>query len=181
MSWQAGKVHFAADALSCYPIFAAQAEDGKSSILLQQVRARACDLTDPRVHTLALTAPQEVQYQQIVTALQDDNFELIKNPSHPAWVLKTYWDSLSTVQFPEGTLIAMGVHIFVPLTDWRQVLNKLHKTHQGAVKTKLAAKEAYFWPGMNKEKINLLESCETCQTFCKSKTRESENPYIVEY
>jgi hypothetical protein len=134
MSWQAGKVHFAADALSRYPIFAAQAEDDESSILLRQVRTRSCEPTNLRVHTLAATASQEVLYQQIVTALEDDNFELIKNPSHPAWVLKTYWDSLSTVNFREGTLIAMGDRIFVPLAERRRVLAELHKTHQGAVK-----------------------------------------------
>jgi hypothetical protein len=177
MSWNAGKVHFAADALSRYPIFAAQEEDDENSIMLRQIRA--CEPTDTRVGQLATAAAEDDQYQQMVQALENDHFNLSQNPSHPAWSLKSNWDSLSTVHLPEGTLIAMGDRIFVPQTERERVLVELHKTHQGSVKTKLAAKESYFWSGMNNEISNILENCETCQTFCPSQKHDSQQNFVT--
>jgi transposase InsO family protein len=116
----------------------------------------------------------------MVQALENDHLNLSQNPSHPAWSLKSYWDSLSTVHLPEGTLIAMGDRIFVPQTERKRVLVELHKTHQGSVKTKLAAKESYFWSGMNNEISNILENCETCQTFRPSQKHDSQQNFVAE-
>jgi hypothetical protein len=81
MSWNAGKVHFAADALSHYPIFAAQDADDENSIMLHQIRA--CEPTDTRVHQLATSTAEDEQHQQMVHALENARFNLAQNPSHP--------------------------------------------------------------------------------------------------
>ena len=49
---------------------------------------------------------------------------------------------------------------------------QLHFTHQGIEKTRLAAKEAYLWPGIASDIKSTVEGCESCQKFRQSQPSE---------
>ena len=178
ITWTAGKIHFAADALSRYPVFAAQEEEGDDDAFASIRHITICTDSDTRINALASTASEDAHYQQIVSTLENNNLANLKDPNHPAKSMKSNWDSLAVLTTEDGKLITMGDRLYIPIASRPKILAELHKTHQGSVKTKLAAREAYFWPGMNNEIANLLDNCETCQMFRPSQPHESQQHYI---
>ena len=60
----------------------------------------------------------------------------------------------------------------IPVKKRKDILAQLHFTHQGIEKTRLAAKEAYFWPGIASDIKSTVEGCESCQKFRPSQPSE---------
>lgn len=52
------------------------------------------------------------------------------------------------------------------------ILQKLHATHQGMVRTKRSAQQTVFWPGITNEIVALIESCRSCQKRLSSQPQE---------
>ena len=53
----------------------------------------------------------------------------------------------------------------------QDILQKLHKGHQGIVKTQLRARKSVWWPGMSKQIKSFIQNCNTC---CKSFSTQTE-------
>ena len=50
------------------------------------------------------------------------------------------------------------------------ILLLLHKSHSGIVKTRKAAQQLYYWPGMMNDIKMLISKCAECQILCPSQT-----------
>jgi hypothetical protein len=64
-----------------------------------------------------------------------------------------FWNIRDELSCVEG-VIFKGIKILVPKVLRKEMLCKLHESHQGVVKCKSRAQEAIFWPGMLKD-INI--------------------------
>ncbi|XP_018494299.1 uncharacterized protein K02A2.6-like [Galendromus occidentalis] len=66
--------------------------------------------------------------------------------------------------------------IIVPKAKRSEVLQQLHQGYCGGVKMKNRARNALYWPSMNKDIEQHTKHCELCQKYQKSKPKE---PMII--
>lgn len=64
--------------------------------------------------------------------------------------------------------ILWGYRVLVPKKYQGQILNELHTSHMGIVKTKALARSYVWWPNLNSDLENLVKSCEPCQRLQSS-------------
>ena len=85
--------------------------------------------------------------------------------------LRHYWpmrDLLST----EDDLIIMSERIVIPSTMQQSILEDIHAGHQGVTKSQLLAKSVVYWPDINRNIEEFVQSCETCQNALPSQPHE---------
>lgn len=75
--------------------------------------------------------------------------------------LKPFWECRDEMATYDG-LIMRGDRIFIPESQRRDILKRLHKSHMGIIKTKQRARETVYWPSMNRQIEEVIEKCETC-------------------
>ena len=59
-------------------------------------------------------------------------------------------------------LVMLNTRIYISIKLRAEVLRKLHSEHQGILKTTRWARESVWWPSINKEIQDSVESCKTC-------------------
>ena len=52
------------------------------------------------------------------------------------------------------------------------MLNKIHESHQGVVKSKLSARSLLNWPGINSDIEKIVLSCRICEKFRDANKKE---------
>ncbi len=62
--------------------------------------------------------------------------------------IKPYWDCRDELAVLDG-VIYRGMRIVVPPSMRAQMLDIIHETHLGIVKSKQRARETLYWPGMS--------------------------------
>ena len=166
VTWQAGKVHLIADALSRAPVFPPE-----------------CDGTERVFSNLCLKVAKDPGLQCLFDAIDDDYLlqvkAVCKNDPKSVYAkdLMSIWDTVSLLDDEELTLILIdGQNIFVPQKARPQILSRLHVSHQGIVKTRLLAQQNYFWPGMLNDVKIMIETCEQCQVLRPSLPKEPLAP-----
>ena len=82
-----------------------------------------------------------------------------------------YWNIHSHFALDDG-LIVYGCRLVVPTAIHRQILQELHASHQGTLRTKMRAKLIVFWPGINNDIDNVVLSCKQCQDNLPSHPKE---------
>lgn len=91
---------------------------------------------------------------------------------------KIYWPYRFDLYYANG-LIFKDNRIFVPKSLRKEMLSRLHIPHSGKVKTKLNAKQLIFWPSMNSDIDNLIESCNVCLSNSNFNQREPMIPHEI--
>ena len=72
----------------------------------------------------------------------------------------------------EDDLIVYGHRLLIPRAMRRSILQQLHESHQGQVRTKERARLAVYWPSISNDIDNVIMSCKTCQDLMPSHPRE---------
>lgn len=110
----------------------------------------------------------------------DQDFYMLKTYINQGWPkeyqeipdtlkpFKKYSEELTVVD----DILYKSNKIIVPKTLRRKILKILHYSHQGILRTKMRARENFFWPGLNKEIEDLVISCNICSTYQNSNQRE---------
>ena len=93
--------------------------------------------------------------QQTIQQGWPDNRREVPAPVQP------YWDSRSQLAVSDG-IVFKGLHIVVPPTMQRRMLELIHQSHLGIVKSKQRAREVLYWPGMSAEIENMIRNCGKC-------------------
>ena len=83
-----------------------------------------------------------------------------------------YWNFRDEVSVENG-LLFKGYKLIVPKNLRRKVLQLVHKGHFGIEKMRHRARDMVFWPGINKDIIEIAQICEVCQTFARSQQKET--------
>ena len=69
-------------------------------------------------------------------------------------------------------IVLYGPRIVVPKAARREVLARLHDSHQGVERTKRRARQSVYWPGINNDISTTVSSCDKCQELLPSQQRE---------
>lgn len=81
--------------------------------------------------------------------------------------VRMFWNYRGEITVLNG-LLYKGQSVMIPSSLRRQMLTKLHEPHLGIVKTKQRARNKIFWPNMNYDMEQLIQSCGVCNSFRKS-------------
>jgi transposase InsO family protein len=98
-------------------------------------------------------------------------------PEHTSKVpdtLKTYWKYRDELTTHQG-LILKGSRVVVPLELRKEMLKRLHRSHQGIENTTKLARDTVFWPNMNTQIKETVQSCEICTKY----SRSQQNPPML--
>jgi hypothetical protein len=85
--------------------------------------------------------------------------------------LRTYWKIQEELQEIEGIIFKQD-QLVVPKTLRKEMMKLLHQPHFGITKTKLRAKEVFYWPFMNNEITLMVENCKLCAKYQPAKQKE---------
>ena len=136
----------------------AEAEDEGSSAPFEDITLnaiRAASERDPDIQAL-----KEV----IMNGFPDHKSEV--NPQvRPYWSVR---DKLSV----DDNLVICGHRLVVPKDLRKSVLQSLHASHQGEVRTKRRARQTVYWPGVDQDVSNTVKTCKQCQTHQSSQQKE---------
>ena len=72
----------------------------------------------------------------------------------------------------EDGLILYGSRILIPKSSRKDVLAKLHMSHQGVERTKRRARQTVYWPGIINDIATTIQSCNSCQERQPSQCKE---------
>ncbi|XP_037812889.1 uncharacterized protein K02A2.6-like [Lucilia sericata] len=77
----------------------------------------------------------------------------------------------------EYDCLLWGYRVIIPMKLRKVVLNQLHESHLGIVKTKAMARSYVWWPGIDKDIENMIKSCTSCQQLLDSPEKSSLIPW----
>ena len=89
--------------------------------------------------------------------------------------IRDYWNDRDQLTVTDG-IVYKGMRIVVPPSMRKEMLNKIHETHQGMNKCKQKARESLFWPGMNNQIENIVSDCRLCNTYQNQQQSETLKP-----
>ena len=79
--------------------------------------------------------------------------------------LQDYWNYRDELGILDS-LILKGTRIIIPNQCREELFNQLHEGHFGIDRTKLIVKDSVYWPGINKDIKDLVQTCDICQEKC---------------
>ena len=86
-------------------------------------------------------------------------------------LVQDFWNYRDEISFYDGLLLK-GDRVIIPKAMQPEVLDSIHKGHQGIEKCRLRARQAVFWCNMNQDIERLVKNCSTCQECQKSQPKE---------
>ena len=72
--------------------------------------------------------------------------------------------TFATLSLNNG-LVLKGSRIIVPTAMRREMLQTLHTGHPGITKIKLKARSSLYWPGIDSQLEDTINSCSLCQEY----------------
>ncbi|XP_056109383.1 uncharacterized protein K02A2.6-like [Rhinichthys klamathensis goyatoka] len=111
---------------------------------------------------------------------EDPEMQKLKEYSIKGWptVKKTvhkdvqkYWTHKEEISYTSG-LVFKASKLVIPNKMRKQMLDKIHESHLGMVKSKERARDIIYWPGMSDEIEKMVSQCATCNTHRNSHTKE---------
>jgi len=73
-----------------------------------------------------------------------------------------------------------GYRTIVPKKLCKEVLESLHRSHLGIVKTKALARNFVWWPGLDKDTEYMISKCDPCQKLMDSPSKSALIPWNPE-
>lgn len=120
---------------------------------------RTSHLQDSLLDNIKQYASKDKTYQDIIKYIKN-SFPKIKQDLDQQ--SQMYWNVRDELSYEDG-LIIKGCQIVIPKEARKSVLQRLHDSHHGIVRTKRRARQTVFWPGMTSDIKNTVDSCEMCQ------------------
>lgn len=112
----------------------------------------------------------EKKLQELKDATEaDEQFQTLADIVRVGWpetreqvptCVRMFWNFRDEITVLNG-LLYKGQSVMIPSSLRRQMLTKLHEPHLGIVKTKQRARNIIFWPNMNYDLEQLIQSCAT--------------------
>ena len=175
--WLKGSTNNTPDALSRHPISAPAPQDILAEVdifnqpepSISEIRAANINTpSSPHLETLRKAAKDDSEHQQL--------WWLIINgfPPHHSQLpdsCKQYWIVRNSLTI-DDSLIVNGCRLLIPAKLRQDILNQLHESHQGSVRTKQRARLSVYWPGIDNDIDNVILSCKQCQDHLPSNPKE---------
>ena len=182
-SWRPGRQMVIPDALSRAPVDAPAAEDEEDSTEIgPQIRCmlvrslaetepdgtRVSPVEDAMLARLRDAARADTEYQALCAVVRD-GFPNERADLAPH--LRPYWPVRDRLALEDGLLVC-GPRLVIPSRLRREVLSRLHDSHQGIIRTQRRARQTVYWPGIDRDVTNVVQSCASCRTYLPSRQRE---------
>ena len=100
------------------------------------------------------------------------NKQDVPDPVMPYWNIR---DELSTY----NGIVFKGERIIIPESLRAEILEILHKSHSGIVRTKQRARDMIYWPGLNKQIEDITSKCAACLESRSKQQKEPLTPHPV--
>lgn len=92
------------------------------------------------------------------------------NKDEIPFVFETFFKFRFCVDIQDGCIF-YGDRVFIPPKYRQGILRLLHEGHMGIVKCKQLARKSVWWPNLDKEVEEFIQSCSLCQRFASGRTR----------
>lgn len=86
--------------------------------------------------------------------------------------VRQYWDYKDELSSVDG-LLFRAQRLIVPHSWRKEMLDRIHESHQGIVKCKQRARDILFWPGMSSK----VSKCSICNQFQRAQPKE---PMVIQ-
>ena len=181
--WRQGRLHAIPDALSRYPVEEPTEDD---ETVERQVSSQISNMVIRTVTSVeedgTRVSPFEDATLSAVRAASQRDPELMalkeatlagfpdhKSEAEPQ--IRPYWSVRDRLAV-DGDLVLCGQRLIVPSSLRRDVLQKLHASHQGEERTKRRARQVVYWPGIDRDISNTVKSCPECQRYMPKQQKE---------
>lgn len=179
LTWKKGSTHYVADALSRAPVNDPEEPDDDEEKSLREIicynmkaegeHDSSFTFIDKSLDKLREEIEKDENYKWTMKALQMGKALKDLSEAHPANLLAKYWSRMS---IHDGLIILDGHRIFVPKGARKEILEKLHGSHQGICRTRTRARSLFYWPGISNNVAQMIKACEICQVYKPSQTKE---------
>ena len=143
---------------------------------------------DLEVNEVNLTAHLPIspeRYLELQTATANDSvMQVLQDIVLEGWPskrvevpleIRQYWTFREEISCIDG-LLFKGQKLIVPHAPRAQMLEKIHESHQGIVKSKQHARDLLFWPGMMTQIEEQVAKCFKCSQY---QTAHAKEPMII--
>lgn len=166
-----GKELVIADALSRKPVPHSSEDEALCDEVTSYVDSvmTSKPVTPKRLEALRAATVHDPELQQVI------NYTLNGWPSTVAEQYRPYQLVQGELSLVDGLLV-YNHRIVVPFTERKNVLQKLHETHQGLNKCRQNAQTTVWWPGLGKQLTELVNSCSECREERPAQKHEPLRP-----
>lgn len=109
---------------------------------------------------LSEQADNDEEYQKLISAILND----FNKHSMKCDYVRQFFKMKNDLSIENG-LVLRGCQIVIPPSAIKDVVSKLHQSHQGVEKTKRRVRQTVFWPGYSNDIKNAVDSCHACQYY----------------
>ena len=92
--------------------------------------------------------------------------------------IRPYWEVRNELATLDG-IIYRGMRVVVPPSMRAAMLELIHETHMGIVKSKQRARDTLYWPGMSAQIEEKIANCTLCLTYATTQPQEPLMPTKV--
>ena len=167
-----GKSIGLADCLSRPP----QDKDNQDATMDEELMICKADTTAFRWHDVIEDATKKDENLQMLRRTIFNgwpaNKQDVPDPVMPYWNIR---DELSTY----NGIVFNGERIIIPESLRAEILEILHKSHSGIVRTKQRARDMIYWPGLNKQIEDITSKCAACLESRSKQQKERLTPHPV--
>jgi transposase InsO family protein len=178
-TWRKGKDHAIPDALSRAPVGDPSEADMAIGVddeacvhavraVWRQDSSKVAYIQDQMVMDMKSAAASDTAYKLLAETVENGFPE---NKEHVPLQIRMFWHVKEELSVEDG-LVLCGSRIVVPAEKRREVLQRLHMSHQGIERTRRRARQTVFWPGINVDIASTVEACEACQRYVPSQAHE---------
>ena len=92
--------------------------------------------------------------------------------------IRAYWDFKDEISVYDGVLFKSH-QVIVPALLRPELLQKIHKAHQGADSSIRRARESVYWPGMQAAIRQTCSSCAVCSQYLSERPQEPMQSHAI--
>lgn len=169
-----GKEMYVADALSRQP-------NPESTLDTSYLEGEA-----GTVHSLVSVTDERMAQLKHETE-QDPDLAQLKKLCEQGWPeykvqvpagVRSYWQYKEEVHESDG-IMYRGNRIIIPSSQRRDLLHKIHASHQGIVSSKNKVRDSIYWPGMMHNIETIVSQCSVCQSYSRANQIEPMTSHPV--
>lgn len=177
LKWRKGTEHEVPDAFSRNPTERVSEEDKMVESDIEE-----------QIHSVVLSNIYEIQEEHEDSLLDDvrkaskidPEYQLLyetitkgfPNDNNIPTSLRQYLNKKDMLCIDQG-LVVCGQRLLIPKSMRKEILKRLHSSHQGIEKTRRRARQCVYWPGINNDVENVVKSCKQCQILLPSQQKET--------
>lgn len=109
---------------------------------------------------------------------QDETLQAVEEKLQKGWkkgTLPQYYPVRAELSVSNGLLLRQN-RIVIPASMRQDILNRIHEGHLGIEKCRARAREAVFWPGINRDIEVMISKCDTCQ---RHRYKQAKEPMLI--